>query len=629
MMMVRHRSTTLVPKWLLVMNIFLALLVVMTSASKTTAPTTTAPTTTTTTFVESPATFATTPEDAMNDMRNGMMLPPLKVAFWTTPNRDWSSMVEGRLKAVVARLSESKWVMFHPHQALTDRDGTCLVKGDVAELTTECQSECVNAGRYCAIADTSNDLLLTEEEEREVTTHAGLTGADIVTESARRLCIWKDYFEKDIFKWFDYLATLRETKCDMSLSDNCLNRVYETTGISASKIADCFHANGGVGPQIDSRNDMLEEELVRSLHIPNLNSSSELPQLAINGVAYYNLTSLSDWQLTASICNWFPFPKPPICDFCLMECPHGNDDHDPTRQCLWDLTCGDERTLQDWMQGTGPVFSQRINNSTNTSTTTSSSTSAPSSHKNATSVTITIIEDTDTVVPTSSPNMAPTPDVALPELHTAITSNFTEALANMTSLLEDETNTTESNDTSVVPVPLHPNNNKPSNHAKPSVAPMPSLAPQPTPGLPPYMGNMIAPPPIQASAMGNKTNNNHKSPHPQAGGTLTHAPVAQKATKTTNPSHAVGGLFVAVLVLATLVGAVAMYRRWAHGKEIYSTVVLSADRAEGGLASTASHATDNDLHLHVEMGAGNVMRRGKFGSNGYAPPASETQGTWS
>jgi hypothetical protein len=565
-------------------------------------------------FVETPETFAKSPAGAMNSLQSGMMLPPLKIAYWTTPNRDWTGGLDARLQGLVARLSEAQWIMFHPHQAITDLGGACKVDGDLAQLTPDCQSQCVNAGRYCA-------LVFDNDNDDDNDDHAGLTGADIVTESARRLCIWREYYERNIFKFFDYLATLRQTKCDRSLSDNCLNRVYGMTDIDSKKIADCFHANGGVGPQIDSRNDMLEEEFSRSAHIPNISSPLVIPQLAMNGNPLYNLTDLSDWQMTAAVCNWFPIPKPAICDFCLLECPRGNDNHDPTRQCLWDLTCGDERTLQDWMEGTGPVFGQN--------TTTSSNTTTMMSQPPTQSPTMPITDDDAAPTPSQSPTVH---DTEKPKLHHHIMNNMTDFIANMTNLTapEEENNSTttaSNNHTTFYDVPLPPVHHHKNDTTTTSLpTSVPALAP--TPALPPYMGPVTPPPPTTNN---NHLNTNSNSPHSHtsSGGTLAHPVVnTSKATNTTDPKNAMEGLIVAVVVLAVMVGFVALYRRWSSRKEIYTTVVAAADRAQGGLASTASHATgEDDLHLHVEMG-GTVMRRGKMGSNGYAPPATGTQGTW-
>merc|ERR1712032_1333831 len=57
-----------------------------------------------------------------------------------------------------------------------------------------CYNLCTNDGRYCA-TDPDNDL------------DNGISGADVVTESLRRICIWKNYGESDGVgkEWWDYV----------------------------------------------------------------------------------------------------------------------------------------------------------------------------------------------------------------------------------------------------------------------------------------------------------------------------------------------------------------------------------------------------------------------------------------
>merc|ERR1719246_79241 len=89
-----------------------------------------------------------------------------------------------------AAVALGKRAYFTPHQYLYDGVQTNCVddKGG-----NQCYNLCTNSGRYCA-TDPDGDL------------KRGISGADVVVESLRRLCIWKEYGEEDGIgvQWWDY-----------------------------------------------------------------------------------------------------------------------------------------------------------------------------------------------------------------------------------------------------------------------------------------------------------------------------------------------------------------------------------------------------------------------------------------
>ncbi|CAB9520485.1 Vacuolar-sorting receptor [Seminavis robusta] len=553
------------------------------------------------------------------------LINPIKLAFWTTPNRDWSSTLLGRLEGLVTRFDDAHLVVLHPHQAVTDHDGECRAER-VDDMTEDCLANCVNLGRYCYI-----DFDLQDDDNKDET-HAGLTGADIVEESVRRLCVWKEYAHTNVTKLFEYVALLKSTNCDMSLSDNCIHRVFDQAGIDDVKIQDCFHNSGGVGPQIDTKNDILDQELHRTKHIlttnQNLTSYDLFPHLAINSFVMTNLTAMSDWQIMASVCNAFPMPKPALCDFCLLECPHGNDNHDPTRQCLWDLTCGDDRNLDDWMLGTGPVFGANGTYANNNNTQTEiDDTAEPPTEEPKEDEPEETTEPPPENTQDSAPEDVPPPPNTTETINNAtdVDSTTTEESIDDTTLPEvSNTTTNDNNETQAEPLPKPPPANDHGSTPTVQTPQTPTAAPRPkpTPNLPPYMGNGVLPqPPSQPSKHTPAQPPHTRAPHgSSSGGSLAHTPAKKKAPNTTDPKQALSGILVAVLCVSVVIAGAVFYRRYTSGKEFYA---VAADREEGGLASTASHATASDLELHVEMG------HTKVGSNGYAPPASASRGTWS
>jgi len=126
-------------------------------------------------------------------------------------------------------------------------------------LRTHCQSQdgenycanlCTNNGRYCA-TDPDDDL------------DRGISGADVVTESLRRLCIWDHYGKDDGVgqPWWAYVAEFdkRCTRKNFFTREECIQDVYDHSGIDKEKIDRCMSNSGGlVG---DGANTFLEEEL--------------------------------------------------------------------------------------------------------------------------------------------------------------------------------------------------------------------------------------------------------------------------------------------------------------------------------------------------------------------------------
>jgi len=110
---------------------------------------------------------------------------------------------------------------------------------------------CTNNGRYCA-SDPDQHL------------DRGFTGADVVRESLRWLCIWKDYGEEDGIgrAWWNYAEAFIE-ECasyeDNKLVEDCACSVYKYADIDAGKIDRCMSDSGGL--EGDARNSLFDLEL--------------------------------------------------------------------------------------------------------------------------------------------------------------------------------------------------------------------------------------------------------------------------------------------------------------------------------------------------------------------------------
>ena len=109
--------------------------------------------------------------------------------LWTTPKDDVSRPLQRNFREVAKALGEH--AQFTPHMYVYDG----LFAGcQGSDGENQCYNLCTNDGRYCA-TDPDDDL------------DSGISGADVVRESLRRLCIWKEYGKDGIgVPWWEYVG---------------------------------------------------------------------------------------------------------------------------------------------------------------------------------------------------------------------------------------------------------------------------------------------------------------------------------------------------------------------------------------------------------------------------------------
>ena len=106
-----------------------------------------------------------------------------------------------------------------------------------------------NNGRYCS-TDPDDDL------------DSGISGADVVTESLRRSCIWDTYGADGIGEvWWTYVEefTFRCQGEDYFTSEDCIKDAYTHAGVEKAKIDACMLDSGGL--EDDAVNTVLEAQL--------------------------------------------------------------------------------------------------------------------------------------------------------------------------------------------------------------------------------------------------------------------------------------------------------------------------------------------------------------------------------
>jgi len=171
---------------------------------------------------------------------------------WDTPAPDdrvewefWHSLTEATTKHFQSVFkSEARGLgthaFFTPHFAIWSRS-QCIGNNNM------CDGLCTNGGRYCA--DDPDGL-------------GTITGADVVVESLRRICIWNTHGTDGIGeKWWAYVNAF-QASCDdekfperfPSLQDSsCANAAMAKVGITKSTIDSCMTQSGGwvnAGPNV-------------------------------------------------------------------------------------------------------------------------------------------------------------------------------------------------------------------------------------------------------------------------------------------------------------------------------------------------------------------------------------------
>ncbi len=178
------------------------------------------------------------------EMRWSLPDPDERVKYdvWTVPSDPASLNFFQKFKVAAMALGSKAY--FTPYMFI--HDGV-LSNCDALKA---CYNLCTNGGRYCATVP--DDKLTTK-----------ISGADIVRESLRRICIWKYYGEKDGIgeKWWDYVSNFTElcnTKDHFSQED-CVKDVYKKVGIDENIATRCINDSGGL--TADRNNVLLDDEI--------------------------------------------------------------------------------------------------------------------------------------------------------------------------------------------------------------------------------------------------------------------------------------------------------------------------------------------------------------------------------
>jgi hypothetical protein len=166
--------------------------------------------------------------------------------LWTTPSDIVSKDFLRSFKKIAQALD--KHAYFTPHMYIYDGIRS-QCQGNSGQ--NYCANLCTNNGRYCA-TDPDNDM------------EKGISGADVVRESLRRLCIWSIHgLDNGIGKeWWDYVTIFNERcteKPEFFTDDACIKDAYKASKVDGKIIERCMIDSGGTDG--DTTNSKLESEL--------------------------------------------------------------------------------------------------------------------------------------------------------------------------------------------------------------------------------------------------------------------------------------------------------------------------------------------------------------------------------
>jgi len=223
--------------------------------------------------------------------------PDNKVEYelWTVPSEEVSKPFQKEWKNVAQKLGANS--RFTPHQFIYDGVRTRCHGADGRNL---CFNLCTNNGRYCA-TDPDNDL------------ENGITGAEVVNESLRRICVWKYYGQEDGLgeKYWDYITEFLK-RCDSDdffANKDCVNDVYKNAKIDGKRIDSCMEDSGGV------TNDQVNTLLEREIDAADRRGVVVLPTMFVNTAPLRG--SLSTNIVFNAVCAGFhEGTLPEICSKC-------------------------------------------------------------------------------------------------------------------------------------------------------------------------------------------------------------------------------------------------------------------------------------------------------------------------
>ena len=219
----------------------------------------------------------------------------LDYSIWMSPIDDYGKSILNTFKPIALALGIQ--ARFYPHFMI--HNGS-LSNCENNEGEQFCYNVCTNGGRYC------------------YPSHY-IAGSHVVTESLRRLCIWKHHGQnvtEDGAVWWEYVTYFNEhcsTSNQTFADDKCIEDAYKHAGANANDIEGCMMDSGDV--REDTPNTLLDQELQAKVeygvHIT--------PLVWVNHKTLH-WPSPSARSMLEAVCSGFVQEgKPQVCDECLSS----------------------------------------------------------------------------------------------------------------------------------------------------------------------------------------------------------------------------------------------------------------------------------------------------------------------
>lgn len=234
--------------------------------------------------------------------------------LWTTPTDVLSADFQKDFKE--AALALGKRAYFTPQMYIYDGISSgCQDENG----KNDCFNLCTNNGRYCA-TDPDNDL------------DHGVSGADVVEESLRRMCIWNQYGKDDGIgaPWWDYVKEFlfRCYEEEYFSSKQCVSDAMAHANVDVTLIDQCMSDSGGLDGDVE--NIMLELQL----RAKDKSGVVILPAMYVNKVSIRG--SLAMPVVLKAICSGYASGTiPTVCTSCA-SCPD-------QKECIANGFCGSKK----------------------------------------------------------------------------------------------------------------------------------------------------------------------------------------------------------------------------------------------------------------------------------------------
>ncbi|BAT80217.1 hypothetical protein LR48_Vigan468s004000 [Vigna angularis] len=232
------------------------------------------------------------------DWRESVPHPDNRVEyeFWTNSNDECGARCEEQMNFVKS---------FKGHAQILERGGYTLFTPHYITwfcpppfiLSSQCKSQCINHGRYCA-PDPEKDF------------GEGYEGKDVVYENLRQLCVHRVANESNrSWVWWDYVTDFH-IRCSMKekrYSKDCAEEVMKSLDLPMEKIKKCMG-----DPEADVENEVLKNEQQVQIGRGSRGDITILPTLVLNNVQYRG--KLERTAVLKAVCSGFKeTTEPSVC----------------------------------------------------------------------------------------------------------------------------------------------------------------------------------------------------------------------------------------------------------------------------------------------------------------------------